>query len=94
MFGIKFQANPEHPCKPLQQESMAHADIAHEARVMCGRLSGHLQNGSSEERSFMEAWKGREHEYMWERFSNALGWTQMSQAKDFYNKNKRALKWG
>jgi hypothetical protein len=95
VFGIKFTPDPE--CvthNALQQETWAHRDIAKEAQVAACKLSGHLNNNSSEDRAFRAVWRGREAEYLWERFGNAFGWTSMQQAKDFYHQNKRSLKYG
>jgi hypothetical protein len=86
-----FQADPNSPFTPGYCETLADSSIAESAIEAANIFNGCFNRASAED--LRTAWKGREHEYLYARFADALGWKSHDDAKAFMRKHKRPSWW-
>lgn len=68
-----------------QQETHADQDVSYEAMCLCELFAG--KGNTPQAVSLRKTYKPEE--YLYARFAKHFGWTQLSQARDFYKRNKR-----
>jgi len=89
----KFRADDNAPFTAPQQETFADGDIAREARDVAHRLSNSRIYNDPASVALRSTYRGREEEYLYARFADALGWRTHKDARKFYNKHSGGF-WG
>jgi hypothetical protein len=86
-FERVFKPSEAIPLTAPQQETWADGEVSREAVSVCRQLSDSDYN-APDCVAMRQTWKGREHEYLYARFANALGWRSHDDARRFFNKHK------